>query len=193
MGQDVTLIREANILGVLGMWGFGMQSKLDDVHNFATALRPPVDPTRLSSMLAPKLKLDRSRWQSGTAGEYLTTFMEQHTCAPDIQRIGFDGRTPRLSRATISKIGAWWRAESANMEYVPEGSIGNGDDCDGFALALKGRLAMLGYGDAIQVVRTPQHAFCACWEDTGAVLLIEPQGFTIEPPGYTGIVTGLIW
>jgi hypothetical protein len=52
---------------------------------------------------------------------------------------------------------------------------------------------MLGYGDAIQVIRTPLHAFCAVWEDTGAVLLIEPQGFSIEPPGYTGIVTGLIW
>lgn len=179
------------VLDVLAVIGLDGSTPLLDLYEAAGAIKCRADAYR--ALVAPELVLDTSRWRYPSASDWAARFAEQHPLhASDIQSISFDPTVPDIPTADAEAILAWWRITSAGMRYVPEGQQGRGGDCDDWACALRGRLAMLGYGGVAAIIRTQTHAFNMFSID-GVLQIIEPQDATKHPPGYAGLITGRVF
>lgn len=184
---------EATVRKVLACWSLGGRATLAGIDAFAAQLRPPTDPLLLHQLLRPRLALDRSQWEWGTANDFRDAFWAQHDHLPDMQQFNVDGDIPRIPREQLATIKAWWAMVSSDYQYVPAKQPGRGDDCDGWGILLRAEASRWGYGEVFQVIRSPIHAFNAVWLTGGTIQLIEPQRFELQVRGYTGPATGLLW
>ena len=192
-------VSQGRVREVLSVWGMGGGTTLEAIDTFASSIAVPTDGTLLSRLLRPKLVLDTSRWLWGTSSQWRTDFERQHTYVMDMQLISVDTKIPRIPRAQLRTIADWWQEVSRGFTYQFEGpGAGNlrksaGGDCDDWAVVLRAELAWQGYPELAQVIRTQIHALSSIWLLDGTVQFIEPQGFVEQPPGYTGLVTGIYW